>query len=685
MMNQTRFPKSYMVYAALIAAAVFLFLLLPRSGKFSYDYHKGSPWMYETLVAQFDFPILKTEEQIAAEKESLSSETIPYYRKSSSVLTSAKSAMNSANFGNLGGLRQPIISKLSAIYDKGVISIKDGTSTQGVIFVQKDKRAVKYPLSEVYTVDDARSEINATVKAYAPKIDSDSLCVAIGIYNVLLPDLSFDQKTTELVRANSADYVSLTEGVQAGGSVIVSKGEMVTAEIEQLLDSYKEEYERSLGYDGPLAVLLLGNALVALLLVCLLFFVIYFTNAAILEEPNRFLFLLTMFLLASVATLAVDKFAPKALYMVPFSLIAMYLLSFFKKRVVVPVYIISLLPLLIFAHDGAQLFVMFLSAGIINIFTFTYFNRGWLQFVNALFSFFALVIVWMIFQFLGGVSGLKEYSVILRLLLGSFFCVAGYPLIYLFEKIFRLVSKSRLQELCDTNSNKLLVELSQKAPGTMQHSLQVMNMCEAVAMSVDASVELIRAGAMYHDIGKMMNPKCFIENTSGENLYHSTRTPLESAKSIIRHVSDGLVLADQYGLPSILKGFINSHHGTSTTGYFYAEYLRQGGDPDAPEAAEFSYNGKKPVSKEQVILMLCDSVEAASRSLNDKSQENLTGLVDKILDGKISDGQLMDSEISMKELNIVRDVIKHYVLQIYHPRIAYPDAPTEVSKRKRRK
>jgi putative nucleotidyltransferase with HDIG domain len=247
--------------------------------------------------------------------------------------------------------------------------------------------------------------------------------------------------------------------------------------------------------------------------------------------------------------------------------------------------------------------------------------------------------------------------------------VAGYPLIYLFEKIFKLVSNSKLVELSDT-SNSLLRQLADKAPGTFQHSLQVMNLADAAARSIDANVPLIRAGALYHDIGKINNPQCFTENeTPGVN-YHAGLSLKESAQEIIRHVSDGLALAEKHGLPDVLKEFIQSHHGTTCTGYFYTRYLNEGGDPD--DVQDFYYDGVKPMTKEQVILMICDAVEAASRSLKDYSKESISALVDRIVDGKAADGQLSDSAISLRELNIVKDVIKTYIQQMYHSRVSYP-------------
>jgi putative nucleotidyltransferase with HDIG domain len=255
--------------------------------------------------------------------------------------------------------------------------------------------------------------------------------------------------------------------------------------------------------------------------------------------------------------------------------------------------------------------------------------------------------------------------------------VAGYSLIYLVEKVFMLVSASKLVELSDT-SNKLLRLLADKAPGTFQHSLQVMNLADAAARAIEAYVPLVRAGALYHDVGKIANPQCFTENETPGVRFHADLSPKESAQEIIRHVADGLALADKYGLPKVLKDFIQTHHGTTNTAYFYNKYLNDGGDPN--EVSEFYYDGVKPTTKEQVILMLCDTIEAASRSLKDYSQESISGLVDRIVDGKAAEDQFDDADISLREVSTMKDTIKSYLQQMYHSRISYPKMKAKAGK-----
>lgn len=668
-MEKINFPRKFKVYLPLIVLFVVLVFLMPRSSRFSYDYKKGSPWKYETLIAQFDFPILKTEEQYQRELENAGARVIPYYRYDGKVSAHSSDLLTTTDFGSYPEARQAVSDILSDIYSVGVISeFSDQISEEGVIYVQKDRRAVKVPVSEVYTLGHAYEILKESLVAALKDVNADSLYAAADLGKIIEPNLVFDQQTTDLVHEESFDHISRTQGVVRSGLVIVSEGEIVTAEIEQLLDSYKAEYDSNFGYQGPRPLQWTGNVLIAFFLVLLLFLAMYYCNSRIFDEYNKYLYLLMVFFLAAVGSSLVAKIDPGLFYMMPFLLIIFYQLAFFSRRMVFSVYFISLLPMLIFAPNGMELFIMYLVAGTVGILVFEYFNKGWLQFVTALILFVVMVMVWFAFRFVEGME-VVDYHTILDMALGAVLSVAGYPLIYLFEKMFRLVSASKLVDLSDT-SNPLLRMLADKAPGTFQHSLQVMNIADAVARSVDANVPLIRTAALYHDVGKIANPQCFTENETPGVKYHADLSPKESAQEIIRHVSEGVSLAEKHGIPEIIRDFIKTHHGTTATAYFLNTYLNNGGDP--ADVSDFYYDGMKPTTKEQVILMFCDAVEAASRSLKDYSPENIASLVDRIVDGKISDGQLVDADVTLREIATIKDTMKSYLQQMYHTRIAYP-------------
>lgn len=652
-------------------AFLLLVLLMPRGAKFAYDYHKGRTWKYETLYAQFDFPIYKTDEQIREERGNASAEAIPYYRFSEEI---GARNLHAAEQLELGAFRNPVVSALHAIYQKGVIPDDEGrrrTDTE-VLYIQRNKRAVKYPVTEVYRLTEARARLLSLVSD-AVRGNADSVLHANQVYDLLVPNLLYDEQTTDLVHAEASTHISPTSGYVNAGQLIVQEDEIVTAEIAQLLDSYKREYEASVGYAGAPALMLLGNVLIALAVLALLCLAIYFNNPRIFAD-SRFPYLVTVVMLASLVALILVRVNERALYLVPFALAALLLQAFMKNRVVVPVYVVSLLPLLVFSHDGVVLFVMNFVAGMAAILAFRRFNRGWQQFITALIAFAVLALVYLGFHAAELVAG-NPWRALLSLFIGSMLTVAGYPLIYLFERLFNLVSVSRLIELCDV-SNPLIRELEKKAPGTFQHSLQVMNMADAAARAIDANADLVRAGALYHDIGKMNNPLCFVENESlvvrdgSAPKYHTGMSPEQSARDIIRHVTDGIEIAQKHRLPGVIVDFIRSHHGTTTTGYFYGQFLRAGGDPAL--AGEFRYPGTKPRSKEQIILMLCDSVEAASRTLTKYTPEAYSAFVEGIVAGKMDEGQFDNAEISISELGTVKDALKQYLAQIHHERIVYP-------------
>ena len=671
-MEKVRFPRRINIYLPLIAVFAVLFLLLPRSGKFSYDYRKGSPWVYDNLVADFDFPLLKTEEQLQSERESLGAESIPYCRLSSSVAKDVLAKVSALDFAQAPGARTATMEAISELYQRGVLPDALSGSSSGadrLLLIQVEKRVERHSSSEYLSEEESQAFLRDELAKACPQIDADSLLKVLNIYPLLRANLVYDKQATELMHQKSVDYISTTSGIVPAGTVIVRHGETVTAEIKQMLDSYRLEFNSNVSYNGPAALLWLGNALMALFIVLLLFLSICYGNANVLDSYNRYLYLLFIFLLSAVATLLVDRFNPDSIYFIPYSIIAIYLMAFFKKRVVMPAYIMRLIPFRLCTNGCECLFMMHLVAGMVCIFTFSYFNHGWLQFVNAIFIFISASLVLLTNRLINGDPNLFDYSELLKIFIGSLACWLGYPMIFLFEKLFNLVSNSRLQDLCDTNS-KLLQLLAQKAPGTFQHCLQVMNLSDAAARSIGANVLLTRAGALYHDIGKMENPLCFVENQTPGVKYHEELSAEESARDIIKHVSDGVAIADRYRLPDEIKQFIVTHHGTSCAAYFLTKYLNAGGDPDKTDT--FYYKGQVPSTKEQSIVMVCDTLEAASRTLTDFSRNAVSDFVDRVFSSKLKEGQFADSALTEREIGIIKSTLKEYIANMHHARIVYP-------------
>lgn len=650
---------------------VIILLVLPRNARLSLDYRKGSPWKYETLVAPFDFPILKTEDQMLEERRKASEQLIPYYKYQESAVEGSIRAAESLDTGDDATLKTALVSALRGIYERGVIGDDGVPGASSVIYIQRDKRAAPRPSSELYLLADARKTLLEGLEAGYP--ESDSLLAALAVQDLVVPNLVYDRQTTEQMASSAAFEVSPTAGYVSAGQLIVSEGEIVTAEIAQMLYSYEREHNSNMGVSKGGFLFWLGNALIALMLCVFFFFAIRSVNPTIFNDRGKYLYLSLIFTVFTVASIVVPRVEPDFVCMVPFVLCALLLEAFFDNKLVIMIYTIVLLPLGIFAEGGRALFPVFLVGGTVSMLTFKYFNKGWRQFVNAIITFAVLFVAFLAFRLTDLVEG-NILRIGVNLLISAFLCVAGYPLSYLFEKIFNLVSVYRLGELCDT-SNPLLHELEQKAPGTFQHSLQVMNMADAVAGAIGANVQLVRAGALYHDIGKMLNPLCFVENESmlpaeGVKRYHDALSPQQSAQDIIHHITDGAELSRRHRLPSVVTDFILSHHGTSVVRYFFERYLAAGGDPR--EIADFTYPGRKPVTREQTILMLCDSVEAASRSLKEYTPESFDRFVEGIVAGKMEEGQFSEAEISVKDLDTVKATLKNYLAQMYHGRIEYP-------------
>ena len=657
-----------------------LVLLFPTSPKFGYEYRKGSEWNYETLYARFDFPILKTEEQLREERSRSATSAIPYYRYSEDVVNKNLRAAEALSLGRDAALKPAIVSAIRDIYAQGVVPDEGVKAERNsvnlsdeVLYIQRDKRATKMPATEVYKQSDAKAKLIAELGKTYKSYNLDSIFKANSVYDLIVPNLIYDRQTTEVVHSESGSFISPTQGFVNAGQLIVSKGEIVTAEVAQMLDSYKVEYENNMGYNTPRAVQWVGNILLAFVLVLMLYLTIFFVNSKILKEPNKVLYIMLILLISTLCAVLVGRTDPVFLFMVPFTLPALWYQAFFRNKSVLALYTITLLPLLIFSHYGVVIFVMFLFAGYVAIYAFRYFYRGWKQFITGLIIFAAMVTVYFGFRCIDMVSG-NIGTALAFMFIGSIMTVLGYQLVFLFENIFNLVSNSTLAELGDTD-NKLLRELETKAPGTFQHSLQVMNMADAAARSIGASVLLVRTGALYHDIGKMNNPQCFIENESllpseGQKGYHDGLDPRQSAKDIIAHVSDGLELAEKNKLPDIIKDFILTHHGTTCTQFFYNKYINEGGDPDDVE--DFFYKGKKPATKEQIIVMLSDSIEAASRTLKASTPEDYSNFVERMVAAKMNEGQFDEASISQKELNTVKEALKSYLAQLYHERVEYP-------------
>ena len=666
--------KKRSVYVSLALAFIIMVICFPNEGKFKYEYHKGRPWMYETLIAPMDFPILKSDADLLAEKEEAASKVVPYYIYDNAVGQAQQAALArlQLRFSIPRDLEVEIAGALSHIYSVGIIpdNSEQASSRTSYVIVQRDRRASEELQQGLFTISSGLQYIKSDLYINMPQYNADSLIAAYGIAQLVQPNLVYSQQNTELLHKEAVNYISPTKGMVYAGQLIVTEGETITAEVQQLLDSYKAEYEMNFGYSGKIWQLVLGHAVICIALLLLVYATIYFVNFNIITESNRFNFILIVVVMAFVVTMFMRRLDANLMFIVPYAVFALYMMAFFRNRLVFPIYMILLMPLLVISEHGVELYLLNAIAGAVALVSFSFLYKGWLQFLNSLIIFIGMFIIHTAFRLMesGSLDGMNNV-VILFIFCNAFLVVAAYPLVFLLEKIFSLVSVATLKDLSDTN-NRLLQELARKAPGTFQHSLQVANLAERAVLAIRGNSRLVKVGAMYHDIGKINNPQCFIENQAPGVDYHKGLLPEESAHEIIKHVADGVEIAKKHNLPQVVVDFITSHHGRSQTGYFYTQYCNNGGDPANKEA--FTYQGTLPTAKEQVVVMMADAVEAASRTLKDYSVESISKLVESITSQRISDSQLAMADISIKEINIVKAVFIKHLQEIYHARIAYP-------------
>ncbi len=656
-MRKIRIPLLF-----LAVAAIMLFFFTDRNS-FRYRYQAGTPWNYESLTATFDFPILKSEEQLQQEREQKSAQSMDCYRYDENVLSQVLGAF--AAF-ETDSLRQVVTASLEGIYLSGVVSSLNGDGD--MISVRRGKKIEQVPASDVYTTGEACARFLEDLNAAALEVNVDSLVAKNNLAEAIVPNLYYDPQTTATLARQALEYISPTSGMVYTGQRIVDRGEIVTVETARILDSYKAEFISSYGGSSLTGFMLhLSHLLMVVLLLAMYALMIYSTDRSLYSDFPRLSFLMLLYVLVYVAVTAFPASNETILYLIPFCLYILYVREFFRNRVCLPLYLAALLPLLALRDNGVVLYLMNALAGAVLLISYKYFSRGLRQFANSLFIFIALMFVYGTFKVTTGTP--LENRIVLYLALNSILSIIGYPFVFLFERMFSLVSQMRLWELSDTN-NALLLEMSRKAPGTFQHSMSVANLAEAATRAIGGDSRLVRVGALYHDIGKINNPLCFVENQAAGDNYHRDLSPQQSAHDIIKHVEDGLVQAKRHNLPPQVADMIASHHGTTKTMYFYTKYCNAGGDPDNVEP--FTYKGKLPQTKEEAVLMMADSVEAASRSLRDYSQESIAAMVNNIVDGKLSGGQVAKSDITLGEIDTIKHIFVENLQQVYHGRVAYP-------------
>ena len=656
-----------------ILVAILTIISLPREGQFKYQYQKGSPWMYENLDAAFDFPIIKTDEELRLEREKITRHFTPYFLLKPDIEAEQLRAFSSEaiRVELSDELQSKLLSLYKTIYSRGIMDnarYNELNPETGLALVQ-GKMADKKSSAEIFSHQTAREYFQNRIETFSKREVEAMRSSRIDFSIFIVPNLIYDESTTFAVQSSSLQDISLTKGIVYTGQRIISKGEIVTGTTEQTLNSMRAEYNSKIGFSGSIPLLIVGQTLIIILTLFVIFILIQAIRPKMLHNIAELIFTLFLFLLVVGGSSLVYKIGPSALYLLPFPVIVLFLDSFFPTRFSLPVYILFLIPLAVIT-DGYHLLLINLIVGGIAVYVFRFWGRGWQQFLSALFVFIAFLLTDLAFHLISeGTFNQLNGTIVRNYGIASILMIASYPLVFLFEKIFGFVSLSRLRDLADTG-NKALRELSEKAPGTMQHSLQVANLAKTAARTIGADALLCRVGALYHDIGKINNPQYFGENQTASFNPHSLLNPRESARIVIQHVEDGKVLAKKFGLPSLVSDFIETHHGRTRTEAFYTTWCNEGGDPANVE--DFTYEGQLPTTPEHVIVMLADAVEAACRSLKDYTPESISSMVNKMVRQRVSEDQLQNADITYRSLRRIQETFKVQIQEMYHSRITYP-------------
>ena len=688
--------KIFRLFLFIITLVVILYSF-PRQAKFKYEFSKGQPWMHETIIAPFDFSILKSEDELDIEKEIIKSQNFPIYNYSDAIFEIKAEefvklfeekwvAENKVNkdqkftFKNL--FRKKIKSDKSAkldlvnfgynylknIYTIGIIQLNNEVNfeSNNSLLLKKGSVAESKEFADFYSINQLANQIHLTNKLSDKDYDFLVPLLLVSLEHNIL----FDKKSTDDFLLAELQNISPTKGLIIEGQVIVNKGELVNADRNQILLSLKKEYEGSEWNFTAYLLVLLGQFILVGISLLILWLFLKQYRIEVLENTTKISMILSLVIIMVVVSTIVLSLSLNWIYIIPFCISPIILKAFFDNRVALFVHLITILIIGFIMPNSFEFVFVQLIAGIISILTVLKMYKRAQLFMSVAKVIAAYLLVYVALSIIhdASFSGV-ESSKLLQFAASGALTLFAYPIVFLFEKIFSLVSDISLLELTDTNS-PLLRRLSEEAPGTFQHSLQVANLAEMGALEVGANALLSRAGGLYHDIGKLKNPMYFIENQSSNLNPHDDLEFDESADIIISHVLDGIEIAKENNLPDELIDFIRSHHGTTTVQYFYKQFIANFPDEEV-DIKDFTYPGPKPFSKETAILMMSDSSEAAARSLKNPNAENIDALIEKVINHQINDNQFVNADITLKEITQLKKLFKKKLVNIHHARVEY--------------
>lgn len=669
--------RSVALRVALVLGTVAIIVwFMPRDNKFNFKMEVDKVWLYNDLNAQFDFPVYKTDSLVQAERDEVLNDFAPYYVYRHDVAARQEKQLTNhlnKNFHGFGRhFQQVMINSLHAVYAMGIVDTKEpldhSSDSSQMLRRIDDKDVTMVSALQVMTPREAYERI---LQASELGVYRDIL-KEIDLNNFLEPNLTYDEDRTESARLDLLNSIPLAVGVVQSGQKIVSQGEVVTEQTYQILASYKKEIDRRYETDSAFNLMVIGEALYVLLLITL--FIIYLSLYR-KEFFEKMRYVGMLFSLVIIATLMASLLVGHSLlhvYILPFAIVPIFVRVFMDSRTA----IVTLLTVVLICASILQKPLEFIAvemvAGLVAVYSLRELSSRsqlfWTAILTTMVAMFTNLAVFMIRH--NDFTQIEDNEYVYLAICGIIiFC--SYPMLYLFEKFFGFISDITLIELSDMNKD-LLRRMSEVAPGTFQHSIQVGNLAAEIARKIGGNPQLVRTGALYHDIGKMQNSIYFTENQSGGINPHDGLTYIESAQIIISHVTEGLKLADKYGLPVQIRDLIATHHGQGKAKYFYIKYKNE--FPDQPvDDLLFTYPGPNPFTKEQAILMMADAVEAASRSLPDYTEQSIRQLVHKLIDTMVEDGFFHECPITFRDIEYAKTVLIEKLKTIYHTRISYPE------------
>ena len=655
-------PQIYRIILFFLTVS-FIVYIVPKKVKFQYDFEFDKPWKHETLISPFDFLIQKTESEIESEKLEISKNFKKYYIKVQGLSDSIISKISLQLKDSVPYLNEEATIRLNKFYDPGLINTLTDLN-QDSIFLISNSEIKKIKLEQINQLSDLIFD------SISYRNLKDSIVFNSIIKLNLNPDIIFDEITTERNRNYFLSQISKSKGLVNNGVLIISRGEIIDSNKLAILQSLKLKFESQIWSKSNYNLMTLGYSVIVGITLFFLLLFLKKNRLSIYLDNTKITFIFLIILMFISITISVNKFQPNYIYVVPLCSIPLLIRAFFDSRLGLFVHVLTLLILGFVVPNSFEFLFLHTITGIITILT----PSDLYQRANLFISVSIITGIYILSYFSISIitSGdLQDVNLNIPLLFifNGLATLFVHPLIYIFEKIFGLVSDVSLLELTNTNSS-LLKELSEKSPGTFYHSLAVSNLAEAVATQISANVMLVRVGALYHDIGKMNNSNYFIENQTSSFNPHNELEPLESAVIIKNHIINGIEIAKRNRLPDRVIDFIRTHHGTSMIRFFYDKAVKL--DPNSKEL-DYRYAGPKPFSKETAIVMMADSIEAASKSIKEPNIKLIDIFVDKIINKQIEDNQFINSDITLKEIQLSKKILKEKLNNIYHLRVEYPD------------